>query len=202
MALYPLADWLVKALEDEGLTVKKVEGWKTRGYGPYTYDPVGVTMFHHTASGKSLGNAPSLHTVTYGRADLPGPLCHILVPRKPHLTVYVVAAGYANHAGEGGPFKIVPANSGNKYTVGVEVENNGIGEAWSNDLLDTCSRVFAAILKHYDRNETWLTGHKEWAPTRKIDPTTSMDEARDDVEAWMEPKPEEEVDDAWLVLMT
>jgi N-acetylmuramoyl-L-alanine amidase-like protein len=176
LSSFPLASWLVGALEDEGLTVKTVAGWKLRGYQARTFDPKGL-VFHHTASAKNSGNAPSLTVVTKGRADLPGPLCNVLVGRDG--TAYVVAAGYANHAGAGGPFKTIPKDSGNKYLIGVEVENNGIGEAWTEELQDAVARVMAACLKHLGRGAEWEIGHKEWAPDRKIDPhPIDMDKAR------------------------
>lgn len=158
--------WIGDAFRENGLTVKEVKAWKRAGR-PYTFAPVGV-VFHHTASNPDRGPAPALGTVTNGRSDLPGPLCNVLVARDG--TVYCVAAGYANHAGLGGPFKSVPLDSGNRYLAGVEVENDGVGERWPEELLDTCAVVFATLLIGLRRNESWLIGHKEWAPTRKIDP--------------------------------
>jgi LysM repeat protein len=51
----------------------------------------------------------------------------------------------------------------------VEVENNGTGERWSKELLDTLDLVFAIMLLGMRRRSKWLIGHKEWT-TRKIDP--------------------------------
>jgi LysM repeat protein len=85
-------------------------------------------------------------------------------------TVHVIAAGRANHAGKGGPFRNIPRDSGNAFLVGVEVENNGVGEQWSPQLLQTLDVVFATLLIGLQRQSVWLIGHKEWAPGRKIDP--------------------------------
>jgi hypothetical protein len=174
---FPLT-WLAEALREQGLTVRTVAGWKTRGRDG-TFAPVGI-MDHHTASSKTAGNVPALDTVTDGRADLPGPLCNVLVGRDG--TCYVVAAGRCNHAGEGGPWKTVPVNSGNAYTAGVEIENNGIGEPWSDELLDAVARVNAAFLDHEGKGDSWVVGHKEWTD-RKIDPSTSMSAIRKDTAA-------------------
>jgi hypothetical protein len=159
---------MADAFRRNDLRVKEVSGWRTRGR-PYSFSPRGV-IFHHTASNAAGGSAPALGTVVDGRPDigLPGPLCNVLVGRDG--TVFVVAAGYANHAGEGGPWRGVPQNSGNAYLIGVEVENNGIGEPWSPKVLQTCDVVFATLLLGLRRRARWLCGHKEWAPTRKIDP--------------------------------
>lgn len=165
MSEFPLI-WLPKALRAEGLTVRVVKGWQTRGREG-TFQPKKV-MFHHTASSPSGGNVPALGICTNGRVDLPGPLCNVLVGRDG--TCYVVAAGRCNHAGAGGPFQEIPRDSGNAYMMGVEVENNGIGEVWSQDLLQTVARVFAAFLRHEHKTARDEVGHKEWAPLRKIDP--------------------------------
>jgi N-acetylmuramoyl-L-alanine amidase len=83
----------------------------------------------------------TLRIVTDGRIDLPGPLCHVMVGRNG--VADVVAAGYAAHAGDGGPFRTVPLNSGNRYMIGVEVENDGTKEPFGEVVLGACDRVFA-----------------------------------------------------------
>ncbi|MGH2775005.1 MAG: LysM peptidoglycan-binding domain-containing protein [Actinomycetota bacterium] len=157
--------WMADAFRKNGLRVKEVQGWKTRGRDG-TFDPRGV-IFHHTASSEAGGPTPALGVVTNGRSDLPGPLCNVLVARDG--TVHLIAAGRSNHAGEGGPFRNIPEDSGNSFLAGVEVENNGLGEPWKKDLLDTLDVVFATMLMGLRRGPRWLIGHKEWT-TRKIDP--------------------------------
>jgi hypothetical protein len=158
--------WMGPAFRRNGLRVKAVAGWKRRGR-PGTFEPRGV-MFHHTASSRGGGMAPALGVVVAGRSDVTGPLCNILVGRDG--TVYLVAAGRANHAGTGGPWRNVPTDSGNAYMIGVEVENDGVGEPWSPALLQACDVVFATLLIGLRRSSAWLCAHREWAPTRKIDP--------------------------------
>jgi LysM repeat protein len=81
----------------------------------------------------------------------------------------LIAAGRSNHAGLGGPFRNIPKDSANSFLAGVEVENNGVGERWSKELLDTLDVVFATMLLGLRRKSRWLVAHKEWT-TRKIDP--------------------------------
>jgi hypothetical protein len=179
--------WMADAFRKSGLRVLEVEGWKTRGR-PGTFEPRGV-VFHHTAAGRNTGVAPTLGTVLKGRPDVTGPLCQVLIGRDS--TVRVVAAGRANHAGKGGPFRNIPKDSGNSFLIGVEVENDGVGEKWTPALLQTCDVVFATLLLGLRRQSDWLIGHKEWAPNRKIDParTTAglptMDQVRARVTAKM-----------------
>jgi hypothetical protein len=158
--------WMADAFRKNGLKVLEVAGWKTRGR-PGTFEPRGV-IFHHTASGKSGGKAPALGTCLNGRPGIKGPLCQVLIGRDS--MVRVIAAGRANHAGEGGPLIGVPKDSGNAFLIGVEVENDGIGEKWTPELVQTCDIVFATLLLGLRRPPKMLIGHKEWAPNRKIDP--------------------------------
>lgn len=155
---------LGKQLVRNGVKVRHVKGWRTRGTG--TFAPRGI-VFHHTASAPQGGNAPALGIVTFGRPDLPGPLSQFVVGRDG--TVFFVAAGRANHAGEGGPLKGIPADSGNSYLFGVECENSGIGEPWPERQKKAIAILFAVLLKRMKRGPRMVIGHKEWT-SRKIDP--------------------------------
>jgi N-acetylmuramoyl-L-alanine amidase len=173
---------VTRALRRQGVTVKATAGWQTR-MRPDTFEPRGV-MFHHTASNPAGGPTASLGTVVQGRPNLAGPLCELLVARDG--TVFLISGGRSNHAGFGGPWINIPKDSGNRYTYGVEVENDGKHEPWSQDLLETCELVFATILLDLRRAPGWLMGHKEWAPVRKPDPSRiDMDRFRRRVAATM-----------------
>lgn len=156
---------LPQKLKNEGLQVRLVKGWKGRGRDG-TWEPKGV-MFHHTASNPKGGNAPALGIVTHGRSDLPGPLSNFVVGRDG--TIFFVAAGRCNHAGEGGPLRGIPKDSGNAYLIGMECENNGIGEKWNDKQLRAIAILSAVLLERMDEPVKRLVGHKEWT-NRKIDP--------------------------------
>lgn len=152
--------WIADALREKGLEVIEISGWKTRG-SSYFY-PKGVVA-HHTASNKNSGPVPALYTCIYGRPDVSGPLCQVLIGRDSKCRV--IASGRANHAGYGGWRGL----SGNTHVLGIEVENNGIGEPWSAQLMDTYFKAAAALLEGIRKDHTWVCGHKEWT-WRKIDP--------------------------------
>lgn len=157
---------IVTHLRMWGLKVETAPGYATRGR-PYTFKPRGV-LCHHTASGSTSGNFGSNNIVTSGRSDLPGPLCQFLLGRDG--TVRVIALGYANHAGTGGPYAGIPANTGNSYLYGIEAENNGVGERWGEAQLNAYYRLCAALLAYMGTKDTSkVFGHKEWT-SRKIDP--------------------------------
>ena len=154
-----IADRLRRA----GLRVVEVAGWQTRGSS--SFNPRGF-VWHHTA-GPARGNAPSLTICTYGRAGLAGPLCNVFQARDN--TIYVVAAGRANHAGTGGWKGL----SGNSSVYGIEIENTGTGsEPWRLDQLEVAAKVAAALLGNPDM----CCHHKEWT-SRKIDMHTVTGEA-------------------------
>lgn len=157
---------LVAHLKKWGLDVQEKDGWRSRGR-PYNFYPRAI-ICHHTASGSSSGNFASEGIVTTGRSDLPGPLCQILLGRDG--TVKLIADGYANHAGYGGPRAGIPENQGNTYSIGIEAENNGIGEPWSKEALNAYYRLCAALMVWIGITDvSKVFGHKEWT-SRKIDP--------------------------------
>lgn len=176
---------LPDVLRNAGLEVETRPGWEKRGF---EMGDVRGVLCHHTA-GPATGNAPSLGTVENGRpADgIPGPLSQFLLARDG--TWIVIASGGANHAGRGGPAfgGAVGRDNGNFHLLGVEAENTGRGEPWSEVQLRSYIRGVAAILKDAGLSADRALGHKEWAPTRKIDPAgIDMDWFRDEVAAEME----------------
>lgn len=160
---------LPRELRRHGLTVRKVEGWRSRSAGGGGFDPRGI-MFHHTATPAGSGNAPALGIVAYGRggpSPVPGPLSQFVVGRDG--TIYLVAAGRANHAGTGGPERWIPTDSGNTYSIGIECENSGVGEPWPEKQRRAIGILCAVLLVRMDKGAWWLVGHKEYT-SRKIDP--------------------------------
>lgn len=143
-----------------GLDVVEVDEWKIRG--STTFAPRGVVL-HHTA-GASTGDIPSLDVLVRGRADLPGPLCHIGLARSGRC--YVIAAGRANHAGTGGWRGL----TGNTSVFGIEAENNG-SQPWPARQLEVFPIAAAALLSLTPaRDPELVCAHREWAPSRKPDP--------------------------------
>lgn len=157
---------LKRRLELAGLVVTEVDGWPTRGKD--AFDPTGSV--HHHTGGALKGVQPSLGVVINGRSDLPGPLCHVHGPREESLRVNLVAAGKANHAGQGGWDGL----TGNSSVWGLEEEHTGgPNESVSELRLDRMARVHAAFL-FGTAHSSWSCQHREWAPTRKVDFTAHI----------------------------
>lgn len=155
---------LAEALRAWGLTVYEEPGWRTRGADSLR-DIRGI-LLHHTA-GPASGNDPSKQVVRDGRPGLPGPLAQLYLARDG--TWVTIASGLANHAGLGGPWKNVPKDQGNYYLLGVEAESTGYGD-WTPAQLEAYPRGVAALLADFGLASDRAVAHKEWAPSRKIDP--------------------------------
>lgn len=172
--------WLPEVLEDAGLKVAEVPGWRNQGRGEM--GPVRGVICHHTA-GPAKGNMPSLGTLIKGRPDLAGPLAQLGLGRDG--TYYVVAAGRANHAGAG---KWQGLTSGNFNFIGIEAENTGqLGDVWPAVQMDAYYRGVAALLGKVGAPSLMCCGHREYAlpAGRKVDPLFDMNEFRANVEAFL-----------------
>lgn len=176
----PMLTFMADVLRDAGLPVREIPGWQTRGHGQMG-TVLGV-LAHHTAGG-AVGDFPSEKVVINGRTGLAGPLCNLGLTRSG--TWVVVAAGQAWHAGTGS-ISWCPANSGNSRLIGVEAESVGTRDDWTAAQRTNYPRGAAALLQHLRLPASRVIGHKEWAPTRKIDPAFwSMDAFRADTARWM-----------------
>ena len=183
--------WLADAARSMGLTVVEVDGWKTRGRDEM--NPRGVIAHHTATSASRPGDYPTLNTIINGRSDLPGPLSQYGLGRSG--TVYVIASGKANHAGDG-QWDTRPLGGSDfldhsTEVIGIEAEHTGkSGTPWPTVQLDAYHRLCAGVLAHLGKPVANLCAHREWAqppestPNRKPDPIDlDMDEFRR-VVAW------------------
>lgn len=175
------------ALRAFGIEPVLVAGWQTRGLA---FDVKPTIHLRHWTAGSPLGKAGSLSIVTYGRSDLPGPLCQVLQERTggPGLDrAYVVASGRANHAGTGAWAGIT---SGNRYGTGNEIEWSGPGEAFSARRKESSERIAAALLSiSANPKGAHACEHREYAlpEGRKVDTNLSGSEFRRNVQALLTP---------------
>jgi hypothetical protein len=161
----PYQPGVVEAIRDWGLTVHLVPGWQTRGDD--FFHPDGH-VFHHDVIGDQAGTHDHVPTIIIaGRPDLAGPLANFWLERDGD--VHVVAVGEANHAGEGGWRGL----SGNATVWGTEMNNLGTpADPWPDVQIEAAQRLAAATADFSGFPIANVCGHKEWAPTRKIDPHT------------------------------
>ncbi len=176
-------DWLETVLRDAGLRVAVENGWQTAGRGEM--GKVRGVMCHHTANSNTGYNFPSHDLLIKGRPQsdgsfLHGPLANLALGRDG--TFYVLAAGRANHAGKGNwQGEAKDQDMGNWQFIGIEAENNGVGETWPEVQMTAYAHGVAALLKKIGADPIMCCGHKEYAPHRKNDPTFDMNIFRADV---------------------
>lgn len=185
---------LADQLRKRGLTVVEVPGWKTRGYAGYGLYGVKGVLHHHTATSRlafASSNMPTLNVLVNGHAGLAGPLCNLGFGRDG--TVYVVAAGWANHAGPGAA-PGVPRDQGNGWLIGIEAESSGVPPFdWTPDMLRVWPYLGAALESAYlaalSPYERLQLGHREYSSMGKIDPAgVNLDELRSSINRVLDEK--------------
>lgn len=165
--------WLPQALAEAGLHVVLYDGWedRARSSGGFTGGkPFGV-FWHHTASVASPSD--DANYCCHG-ADA-RPLTNLLLPRDG--SVWVLAAGATNTNGKGQRIQfsrgVVEMDQANTSVVGMEICNNGVGEAWPQVQIDAAFAASNAINRHMGNQPTDVSSHQHYAPDRKIDPATA-----------------------------
>ena len=129
--------------------------------------------------------AAVLRLLTGGRSDLPGPLSHFGLDRKG--TVWLVAAGRANHAGKAKSVGSVAAGDGNELYIGIEAFNAGVGEPWPAEQYNAYVLLVAVIQVELTKSSVRaVAGHKETSTTGKVDPSFDMNIFRNRVAAMMQ----------------
>lgn len=188
----------VGALQRAGIVVRGYGAWWSRSAGSFA--PRGI-MLHHDAS--PIGPSPGVRDWLATGASF-APASHFWVDMTG--VWWVICNGRANHAG-GNNFSwgAIEANSGNYRTFGVETDHT-IHEVWPAPLYRSLVTGFRAICDTFgwdvDRS---VISHKEYAPTRKIDPDgIYMPTFRGDVKAHAGPppgEPAEEDEDEDMILI-
>ena len=173
---------LAKVVRSAGLKVVEVDGWKKRSARTTWRGPKAVVVHHTATPSKVRGNYPTLSTVRNGRTGLPGPLSQLGLGRDG--TVYVIAAGSANHN-----YPASPSQFGNDRAIGIEAEASGYDD-WPRVQYDAYVRLVAALCRAYGipADRSGVRGHKEaTTPGRKSDPNFDMDKFRSRVRAVLNP---------------
>ena len=150
--------------------------WRTRGRPASTgeFNPRGI-LCHHTASPPGTSDEADLNAILWGNGSAPGPISQLYLGRTG--TVYLIAAGRANHGGQGiRPGIDAGCADMNAALIGLEAGNAGTGaERWGDALTDVYADVVAALAIHYGwkRGDVYLhatTGPPGGGCNSKIDP--------------------------------
>lgn len=160
---------VVQLMRSWGFTFHEVAGCRTRDNGG-SFNPTHF-IEHHDASSKLSGVNGALAIVTSGRPGIEGMLSQFFANRRGE--GFWVGSGQAWHAGVGGPTRGIPVNAANQSAVGLEVANDGLGEAYSPELDRFIVHLEAACMIVAGRSQENVFGHKEWT-SRKSDPRKDM----------------------------
>lgn len=153
-------------------------------------------IVHHTAAGGSA-EMPCRKICTFGRSDLAGPLVQLLLGRGPSPKLLLISQNRCNHAGRGSSEVIKDLEAGRDITAefdagqgaynarnfpnrqndfsrgngllwGIEVENNGVGEEYSQAQIKALVKICAAMCKWQGWDHNRIIHHREWT-SRKYD---------------------------------
>lgn len=154
-----------------GLKVVEVEGWRSRSTRLTSDRPVGVLNHHTGASAKGWSLAKELAYAKWmfltGRSDLSAPLCQIALGRSG--TVYIGAAGRANHAGVAKASGSVAGGDGNSLYIGIEWMLSGT-EAIPATMMMAAIRLNAVLTEKVTKNSVeTISCHYQTSVTGKWD---------------------------------
>ena len=174
---------------------EEVEGWKSRTIDQNATWDCEWVVNHHTANPTAHAHESLNWLVQGGLPGVRAPYAHALVGREPK--IFLIAAGRANHAGRGGPFRSVPKDSMNAYGYGIEVEAPGRALDFAPGQFEVMCKLNAAVLWIVGRDVDRVIRHKDWTdggidgvpwlPTRgrKVDVRYSLDAIRAATRSYM-----------------
>lgn len=118
-------------------------------------------MIHHTAQ-DSLGQ--TLRTFTLTRT---GTSSHYVVSRDGKVVQMVNDYLRAQHAGAGKWGSVTDMNS---CSIGIEMDNNGTTDPWTDAQINSLTALLSTLKKKYSIPTANFIGHADYAPGRKNDP--------------------------------
>jgi N-acetylmuramoyl-L-alanine amidase len=118
-------------------------------------------MIHHTAQ-NSLDQ--TLRTFTIKRTSVSS---HYVVSRDGKVVQMVNDYLRAQHAGAG---KWGNETDMNSASIGIEMDNNGTTDVWTDAQINSLCALLATLKKKYNIPTANFIGHADYAPSRKPDP--------------------------------
>ena len=159
-----LPTWLERAVGAD--MVLRADGWESASRSTGGYDDVFAIQWHHDAIDQptwTLEQSIPLHAERHRYAPVGALVLERVTGRWG-----VIAAGATNTSGKGGPLPcsrgVIPVDSGNRFIISIEAQNNGRGEPWSDDMLDSYALGTAAIIKGLRDDGAYDARRDEFVP--------------------------------------
>lgn len=162
---------LANVLRAAGISVNEGDGkwhFRARATGGYEAGRPTHVMWHHTASPASWDGQKDYEYIAWGKEF--APIANLYIDRQG--VVWVCAGGATNTNGVGKDTwgGGVPENRMNEYAIGVEIGNNGVGEAYSAAQRMAVLKTGVVLGKNFNIPVGHQRAHFEWRPNGKIDP--------------------------------
>lgn len=145
---------------------------------PWTFTPKAV-LLHHTASTSITSierERGDIYVLKHGTSDWPAPKVQWYVGRTGRITL--IAKGGANHAGTGAGLvkQGIPANLGNQYMWGIEVQSAGLRRDWTSDQIKAVHALTGELVIVMGRKPSDVWRHKDYDDdSGKIDTQYPLD---------------------------
>ena len=184
------ADAFKKALDNSGIDLEWMSGWKNTWHGMNwkgkNGNPVAL-LLHHTAGASTESKDPNHKgnkcsaddgqvKFVHRHPDFNSPASQFTLRRCGKLAINAYKPCY--HAGKG-DFKGtqwsglgVPKDSGNSYLMGIEIVSRGLKDDLTDNQWKTLAKLAETLKKLYGWKDTstfYFPRHKDYAPTRKVD---------------------------------
>ncbi|MCZ4223850.1 N-acetylmuramoyl-L-alanine amidase [Pedobacter rhodius] len=118
-------------------------------------------IIHHTAQDSLNQTIKTFHSTKAGTS------AHYVISRDGKVVHMVNDYLRANHAGVSKWGKDTDLNSS---SIGIELDNNGIGDVWQDAQINSLIKLLATLKKTYNIPTANFIGHADIAPGRKNDP--------------------------------
>lgn len=118
-------------------------------------------VIHHTAQDSLNQTIKTFHSTRAGTS------AHYVIGRDGKVVHMVNDYLRANHAGVSKWGKDTDLNSS---SIGIELDNNGIGDVWQDAQINSLIKLLATLKKTYNIPTANFIGHADIAPGRKNDP--------------------------------
>ncbi|MDN3587798.1 N-acetylmuramoyl-L-alanine amidase [Pedobacter aquatilis] len=118
-------------------------------------------VIHHTAQDSLAQTIKTFHSTKAGTS------AHYVISRDGKVVHMVNDYLRANHAGISKWGKDTDLNSS---SIGIELDNNGVGDIWQDAQINSLIKLLATLKKTYNIPAANFIGHADIAPGRKNDP--------------------------------